>query len=55
MSLVLCAPLARRGVTSSLVIGVRSGQAPPGHAWVELDGRPLLPRHDSEFERLVAM
>ena len=54
-SLVLCGLLARRGVPSSVVIGVRSRDRFGAHAWVELDGRPLLPANDAEFERLVAL
>ncbi len=53
-SLVLSALLARRGVASRLVIGVAPGAQFGAHAWVELpDGRALLPRYASEFERLV--
>jgi Transglutaminase-like superfamily len=54
-SLVLCTLLARRGVHSSVVIGVRPGTSFGAHAWVELDGRPLLPANETEFERLVAL
>jgi hypothetical protein len=53
-SLVLSTLLARRGVASRLVIGVAPGKDFGAHAWVELpDGRALLPRHGSAFERLV--
>jgi hypothetical protein len=53
-SLVLTALLARRGVTTRLVIGVAPGDTFGAHAWVELpDGRALLPRHGDAFERLV--
>jgi Transglutaminase-like superfamily len=41
-SLVLLAMLARRGMDARLVIGVRSGEAFAAHAWVELDGHPML-------------
>jgi hypothetical protein len=54
-SLVLTSLLSRRGVGSSLVIGVRSGESFGAHAWVELDGRPLLPSGAGEFERLVEL
>jgi hypothetical protein len=54
-SLVLCGLLARRGVTCPLVIGVRQGSSFGAHAWVELDGRPLLPPNEAEFERLVTL
>ena len=55
MSVVLSAMLARRGVDSSIVIGVKSGSTFGAHAWVELDGRPLLPAGETEFERLVTL
>ena len=54
-SLVLCGLLARRGVRSSVVIGVRPGDDFGAHAWVELGGRPLLPAHEAEYERLMAL
>ena len=54
-SLVLISLLNRREIGSSLVIGVRPGQRFGAHAWVEVDGRPLLPRGESEFERLVEL
>jgi hypothetical protein len=54
-SLVLCGLLARRGVRSSVVIGVRPGADFGAHAWVELRDRPLLPPQDDEFERLLAL
>jgi Transglutaminase-like superfamily len=51
-SLVLTALLARRGILASLVIGVRPD--PFGaHAWVEHEGRPLLPPATEPFERLL--
>jgi hypothetical protein len=54
-SLVLMALLDRRDIGSSLVIGVRPGERFGAHAWVELGGRPLLPRGESEFERFVEL
>jgi transglutaminase superfamily protein len=54
-SLVLCGVLARRGVSSSVVIGVRPGTRFGAHAWVELRGHPLLPPQEGEFQRLVAL
>jgi hypothetical protein len=54
-SLVLCRLLARRGAAASLVIGVRGGSSFGAHAWVELDGHPLLPPNEGEFERLVTL
>jgi Transglutaminase-like superfamily len=41
-SLVLVQMLARRGVYSNVVIGVRPAPSFAAHAWVELDGRALL-------------
>lgn len=52
-SLVLTSLLARRGVSSSLVIGVRSGPDFGAHAWVESSGSPLLPPIESDYSRLV--
>lgn len=42
-SLVLSAVLARRGIESKLVIGVRPGESFAAHAWVEANGRAILP------------
>jgi hypothetical protein len=57
-SLVLTGLLARRGIASSLVIGVRPAEEFGAHAWVEHDGRPLLPpgvtsEGEAAFQRLV--
>ncbi len=54
-SVVLSTMLARRGIECPVVIGVKSGSAFGAHAWVELDGRPLLPADEAEFERLVTL
>jgi hypothetical protein len=54
-SLVLTSLLARRGVGSSLVIGVRGGDAFGAHAWVEVAERPLLPPGGETYERLVEL
>ncbi len=51
-SLVLTRLLGRRGVPSSLVIGVMSEPHFAAHAWVEQGGAPLLPQ-GTGFERLV--
>jgi hypothetical protein len=51
-SLVLSALLARRGIAATLVIGVRP-EPFAAHAWVEHDGRPLLPPATAAFERLL--
>ena len=55
-SLVLTKLLARRGVTTRVVIGVTgSGEAFGAHAWVEHAGRPLLPVGASAGARLVEL
>jgi Transglutaminase-like superfamily len=54
-SLVLTDVLARRGTSSSLVIGVTPGPEFAAHAWVEADGRPLLPALEDVYERLVEL
>ncbi len=55
-SLVLSALLARRGIESHVVIGVSSSQEGFGaHAWVEIDGRPLLARERDGHARLVEL
>lgn len=54
-SLVLTRLLARHGIASTLVIGVRPGVAFGAHAWVELQGRPLLPSGGDCFGRLVEL
>jgi hypothetical protein len=51
-SLVLTRLLGRRGVPSSLVIGVLSEPQFAAHAWVEYDGAPLL-NPGTGFQRLV--
>ena len=52
-SLVLTGMLARRGVYAKVVIGVRADPSFAAHAWVEVDGRPVLPTDESTFQRLV--
>ena len=53
-SLVLSNLLARRGLSSTLIIGVTSGEEKFGaHAWVEFDGHPLLA--PGEFGRLAEL
>jgi hypothetical protein len=52
-SLVLTSLLARRGIASSLVIGVKPEPEFEAHAWVESNGTPLLPPNEGEFTRLV--
>jgi hypothetical protein len=50
-ALVLTALLARRGVFATVVVGVRTEPKFEAHAWVESDGRALLPHRD--FGRVV--
>ena len=54
-SLVLTKLLARRGIPSSLVIGVASGHEFGAHAWVESGGISLLPAREHVYQRLVAL
>jgi Transglutaminase-like superfamily len=55
-SLVLTRLLARRGEPGAVVIAVSPpGEAFGAHAWVELDGRPLLPANDPEQTRLAEL
>jgi hypothetical protein len=52
-SLVLTSLLARRGIASSVVIGVKTEPRFSAHAWVESGGTPLLPPGQGEYSRLV--
>jgi hypothetical protein len=56
-SLVLLYVLARRGAEGSLVIAVRPSEdlALAAHAWVELEGRPLLAPAGDDHGRLVTL
>jgi hypothetical protein len=54
-SLVLTSLLARRGIASSLVIGVKAEPTFEAHAWVECGGIALLPPGDSAYGRLVEL
>jgi hypothetical protein len=51
-SLVLTVLLVRRGIDSSLIIGVRPGAEFQAHAWLEREEIPLLPA-GSEYGRLL--
>lgn len=42
-SLVLARLLARRAIPNTLVIGVRKNSDFEAHAWIEHEGRPVLP------------
>lgn len=53
-SLVLLRLLSRRGIGSTLVIGVRHGDQPfAAHAWVEYQQIPLLASGGGHFARLL--
>jgi hypothetical protein len=56
-SLVLLRVLARRGIDGTLVIAVLPGgqQELSAHAWVELDGRPLLAAAAPGYRRLLTL
>ncbi|MDQ3493160.1 MAG: lasso peptide biosynthesis B2 protein [Chloroflexota bacterium] len=54
-SLVLTGLLARRGIASSLIIGVRPEPEFSAHAWVEHAGEPLLPPGDPDLGRLTEL
>lgn len=54
-SVVLMALLARRGIASSLVIGVKPGDDFGAHAWIERDGQPLLPVGGGAYSRLLEL
>lgn len=53
-SLTLTALLARRGHSGRVVIATRPSPF-AAHAWVELDGRPLLAPHDFAGWRLAEL
>jgi hypothetical protein len=52
-SMVLSCMLERRGVGSTVVIGVVPGADFTAHAWVEREGLALLPRQRAAAGRLV--
>ena len=54
-SLVLTNLLARRGIESSLVLGVRPGESFAAHAWVEHDSAALLSPGEFESRRLATL
>jgi hypothetical protein len=55
-SLVLTGLLARRGIETVLVLGVEDGDGTFGaHAWVEHEGRALLPPGSDPEKRLVQL
>jgi hypothetical protein len=54
-SLVVTKLLARRGVPAVFILGVSPGPGFAAHAWVECEGRPVLPAGDSSFGRLLEL
>lgn len=54
-SLVLSRMLSARGIPSTLVIGAHSRPEFTAHAWVEYDGRPVLPPRGYQDSRLVEL
>jgi hypothetical protein len=54
-SLVLSVLLARRGIESTVVIGVTPQPEFAAHAWVECRGYPLLDPGEQAYERLVEL
>jgi hypothetical protein len=53
-SLTLNALLQRRGIAGTLVIAVRP-QPFAAHAWVEHEGKPLLPPAEPGFDRIAEL
>lgn len=53
-SLVLTRMLARRGIETTLVLGVRNTPSFAAHAWIEHNGVALLPT-TPDFERLAEL
>jgi hypothetical protein len=54
-SLVLTQLLARRGISTRLVIGARTAPDFLAHAWVEHEGSPVLSPEGDSFGRLVEL
>lgn len=54
-SLVLITMLSHRSIPSTLVLGVSPDGGFSAHAWVELNGIPLLPAREDVFRRLVEL
>jgi hypothetical protein len=54
-ALVLSRLLSARAISSTLVIGARPEPTFDAHAWVEHDGRPVLPPQGFDELRLVEM
>jgi hypothetical protein len=54
-AVVLARVLARRGIGSKVVLGVKAGSEFTAHAWVEHCGRPLLPPGEYGSGRLTEL
>jgi transglutaminase superfamily protein len=54
-SLVMTRLLARRGIDTTLVLAVRLQDGFGAHAWVEVDGRPVLEPAGAPFRRLAEL
>ncbi len=52
-SLVLSRLLSARGISSRLVIGAHSSPQFEAHAWIEHEGRPVLPTRGFDNSRLL--
>jgi hypothetical protein len=53
-SLTLLCLLERRGISQTLVVAVRP-QPFSAHAWVEVEGKPVLPDGEPGYERLLEL
>jgi hypothetical protein len=53
-SLTVICLLERRGIAQTLVLAVRP-QPFAAHAWVEVEGQPVLPDGDPGYERLLEL
>jgi hypothetical protein len=53
-SLTVMCMLDRRGIEQTVVIAVRPRPF-SAHAWVEVDGKPVLPDGDPGYERLLEL
>lgn len=54
-ALVLSRLLSARGIPSTFVIGAHSEPDFAAHAWVEHEGRPVLPQQDFHGSRLLEL
>jgi len=54
-SIVLSGLLARRGVDSTIVIGVQPGPSFAAHAWVEYRGNAVLPSMEDLYARIAEL